>query len=255
MSEAVASVLAQTVEDFEVLVVDDASSRPLYLPGDPRVHVIRHETSEGVSAARNAGIAAAQGEYVCFLDDDDLYTPERLAIAEEGLRISPVAACSKRFISREGLDPPVERLASDDVREFMASRWLHVGQLAVRRDLVPRFDLALPAAEDSDWAIRVVLQAAPQPVDRVGYVVRRHGENHLSTGRGLESVCQGRELVLSLRSDFFGPRPDLLAWQWKLLGGMRMQHGDRRAARRAFSRSIRARPNLSAIYHLLRTWL
>lgn len=75
------SVLAQTLQDLEVIVVDDGSTDRTGALGaeilDPRVQVITKPNS-GASAARNAGVAAAKGTYVAFLDADDLWLPEKL---------------------------------------------------------------------------------------------------------------------------------------------------------------------------------
>ncbi|MGH2727704.1 MAG: glycosyltransferase family 2 protein, partial [Actinomycetota bacterium] len=83
LGEAIASVLAQTIQDFEIVVVDDASPTPATAPADPRIRVVRRETNGGEPAARNSGLDAARGRYVAFLDDDDRYVPERLAIGLE----------------------------------------------------------------------------------------------------------------------------------------------------------------------------
>jgi glycosyltransferase involved in cell wall biosynthesis len=76
------SVLWQRDVDLEVIVVDEASTddTPAMLAAleDPRVRIVRHETPRGVSAARNIGAANALGEWVAFLDDDDLWAPARL---------------------------------------------------------------------------------------------------------------------------------------------------------------------------------
>ena len=164
-------MLAQTVDNFEVLVVDDASTDPPVVPGDPRVRLIVHPENQGVSAARNTGIDAASGDYLCLLDDDDFFTPDRVEIAEEGMEHSPVAVCNKRFVLPGRFD--VQRLASEDVRNFMTTRWLSVGQIAIRRDLAPRFNSELVTAEDHDWPIQVVQHTAPYPVDRDGYIARQ----------------------------------------------------------------------------------
>jgi glycosyltransferase involved in cell wall biosynthesis len=83
------SVLWQRGVDFETVVVDDGSTddtpRMLRSLGD-RIRVFRHEHSQGVSAARNHGIAEARGEWVAFLDDDDLWAPDKLELQLQALR-------------------------------------------------------------------------------------------------------------------------------------------------------------------------
>ena len=82
VGRAVDSVLAQTMDDLEVLVVDDGSAdgTEAVVTGydDPRVRSLAHERNRGVSAARNTGVAAARGDYVAFLDSDDEWLPRKL---------------------------------------------------------------------------------------------------------------------------------------------------------------------------------
>ena len=82
IAQSIESVLAQTWRDFELIVVDDASTdaTPNILRGfhDPRLHFIRHAENKGIVGARNAGFAATTGVYVAALDHDDLSHPERL---------------------------------------------------------------------------------------------------------------------------------------------------------------------------------
>jgi len=79
---ALNSVLNQTFQDFEVFVVDDAStdSTPEFMASlnDDRVHYIRFETNKKAAAARNAGMERAKGEYIAFLDSDDEWWPTKL---------------------------------------------------------------------------------------------------------------------------------------------------------------------------------
>lgn len=82
LSRAIASVLAQTYDDFELVVVDDAS--PTDAQGviasfhDDRIRYIRREKNGGLAATRNTGIRQARGIYISFLDDDDEYLPHFL---------------------------------------------------------------------------------------------------------------------------------------------------------------------------------
>lgn len=82
LAATVDSVLAQTHEELEVIVVDDASeddtAAVVESYDDPRVRFRQHDENRGGSAARNTGIEAAEGEYVAFLDSDDRWLPSKL---------------------------------------------------------------------------------------------------------------------------------------------------------------------------------
>jgi glycosyltransferase involved in cell wall biosynthesis len=81
---ALRSVLRQRDVDFDVVVVDDGStdgtSETIEAEADPRVRMLRHEVSLGVASARNTGATAASGEWIALLDDDDLWSPDKLAL-------------------------------------------------------------------------------------------------------------------------------------------------------------------------------
>ena len=84
ISRAIKSVLNQTYQDFEVIVVDDGSTDNTeevikeFQKKDERIKYVRHEKNKGGSAARNTGIKAARGAYIAFLDSDDEWLPEKL---------------------------------------------------------------------------------------------------------------------------------------------------------------------------------
>ena len=84
IEEAVQSILTQTLQGFEVLIVDDFSSddTPAVLDGlkrtDERIRIFRTKRNVGPGATRNLGITEAQGEYIAVLDDDDIAMPHRL---------------------------------------------------------------------------------------------------------------------------------------------------------------------------------
>jgi glycosyltransferase involved in cell wall biosynthesis len=81
--EAIETLTAQTLDDFEIIVVDDGSTdgsaEAAERVGDRRVRIVRHETNRGIPAARNTGLDAATGRYIAWLDSDDVARPQRLA--------------------------------------------------------------------------------------------------------------------------------------------------------------------------------
>jgi len=92
IEKAVRSVLDQTLQDFEVIVVDDGSTDDTVsllvalAEKDQRIHYLHHDSQRGAQAARNSGIRAAQGRWIAFLDSDDQWLPDsleaRLGLAE-----------------------------------------------------------------------------------------------------------------------------------------------------------------------------
>lgn len=95
---AVKSALAQTMSDFEVIVIDDASTETIDLPEHPQLRIVRLAEHKGISATRNAGAKAAKGRWITFLDDDDCLLPDMAKLSlnalEETKLPPPVAVIS-----------------------------------------------------------------------------------------------------------------------------------------------------------------
>jgi glycosyltransferase involved in cell wall biosynthesis len=94
LREAIISVSQQTLNDWELIIIDDGSVPEIDLEklsinvkGD--IKVVRHPIPQGGAAAKNTGIIHSKGEYLAFLDDDDLFAPEYLETAIEILKRKP----------------------------------------------------------------------------------------------------------------------------------------------------------------------
>ncbi len=174
------SVQAQTWTDFECLVVDDGSRDGAALAcvveglNDPRFRLIRRDNGGG-GAARNTGILAATGDWIAFLDSDDLFLPEKLEKSMAALSRCPktdrpenLVICSFiKVLREEGLSfskPHRAPRHSENIAEYLlADRgFIQTSTLVVPAWLARQvqFDPTLPCAQDSDFCIRLWLAGA-----------------------------------------------------------------------------------------------
>lgn len=106
LREAVQSILDQSYQDFEFLIVDDGSTGETrqYLEQlhDPRIRLIRNEKNLGITKALNIGLRAAQGRYIARMDGDDVSYPERLEKQLAFMRSNPdVVVCGSRLLTED----------------------------------------------------------------------------------------------------------------------------------------------------------
>lgn len=166
---ALSSVLAQSFQDFEIVVVDDGSKdnpeKVVDAIANTRIRIIRQE-NRGGGAARNAGIDLASGRYIAFLDSDDQFLPHHLSTMKAVLcRGDGIAAYARMSVDRGNgtimLRPPRaikpnEHMADYLLRErgFVPTITLVVDAATARR---VRYNPNLPFAQDTDFAIRLYL--------------------------------------------------------------------------------------------------
>lgn len=235
LAEALDSILCQTVEDFECVVVDDASPDPVTVPDDPRIRLIRRAVNGGEPAARNTALAEARGRYLVFLDDDDLYTPDRLEIAAEGLKVSPAAICW-----RSGFDgtPSGHRVLGDDAHDTILDNLTpQIGQVAIERSRAPSFDERFDALTDVDWCLRMTEHTKVTTTPRVGMIYRTH--DGVRNRNGLEARVRCSLLLLDVHASYFATHPRAAAFRWKRIGLMAQKLGDHALARSAFATSMK----------------
>jgi glycosyltransferase involved in cell wall biosynthesis len=172
LRRAVGTVVEQTHEPVELVVVDDHSETPasdaladVDVSTLDAVTVVRHEENRGANAARNTGIREAAGEFVAFLDDDDRWAPEKLARQVEafqsgGERIGLVYT-GARYVYPDG-----ERVISGDVagevtRDILAGAAIaEFSAVMVRASVVERVGLPderFPSWQDHEWFLRLSL--------------------------------------------------------------------------------------------------
>jgi glycosyltransferase involved in cell wall biosynthesis len=165
---ALESVFAQTYRNFEVIVVDDGSvdDSGVIAQSFPEVRYI-HQTNQGVAAARNHAIEVARGEYFAFLDQDDLWTADKLKLQIEYLLNHPEVGYTltqQKFFLEPGATLPA--WFRKELLDSVHTGWV-LGTLVVRRtvfETVGIFATDYSAANDSDWFFRAKAAAIPMAV-------------------------------------------------------------------------------------------
>jgi len=233
--QAVESALAQTYAVTEVVVVidgpDPATESMLQAVNHPRVRVVALAAPMGGSDARNAGVAAARGEWVAFLDDDDEWLPNKIErqlamLPQTGDNGDPIVSC--RFLARTAAGDRVwpERLPqpSEPLCEYLLARrggsdgFVATPTILTRRSLLCRvpFRSGLRKHQDWDWMLRASREGArvffcPEVLAKCEMRTRATTSRHADWRFSLGWIQENAQLVT--RRAYAGFITTHVAWQ------------------------------------------
>lgn len=170
IKRSIQSVLKQTFDDFEVIVVDDASSdnteEVIASLQDVRIRYFRHESNRGGSAARNTGIEKAQGDLIAFQDSDDEWLPDKL---EKQVKTIQQADPSVGLVytgfwriqgdTKEYLPGPhIKKTEGDIHQELLKGNFITTQAVLVKKECFQKvggFDDSLPRFQDWELFLRI----------------------------------------------------------------------------------------------------
>ena len=286
VDQALASVAAQTFQDFELIIVDDASTdgtleyvqgmmpQIMAAPGGrPHRPVIysQRETNGGPSAARNDGAKRANGEFLAFLDQDDLWAPTFL---EETSRLLQTMGEDTAALSVDGYCIN----ANKEVLFYLKNRETNIqykyhsitlplsdgykipiqGSLLRKAafETVKGFDENLRIWEDRDFVIRLTQHYRVAHIPKPFYSLRRYGGRSVCANTKSELAFASRKYFLEKHAPICQQDPYLrkaLQYEWSMLysdmGKYHLSQNQRKTARSLFRESLRSFP------FSRRTWL
>lgn len=259
LREALASALAQTMADLEVIVVDDESSDGtaewLANHADPRLSTVRLERRLERSAARNAGLARARGRFVLFLDDDDRLLPTSLAVLCDALESAPGAfvAGGRKVVfddagNRKPWPHPRRRWVGLPHSDVLLGWVLSPGECLWRTDALRDaggWCEDLSHAEDQELWLRLGVDRPAVIVPDTVLEYRRHAAQ--------VRIASAVETEQRVREEFVAAAPPELrasarravdARQLYLQGVLDREAGEARSALRLVTRAIRTVPRM-----------
>ena len=224
LPRAVNSALAQTVEDIEVIVVDDASPEPVQLPEHPKLSIIRLPQNSGGAAARNAGAKAARGRWIAYLDDDDELLPYMVEVSLEALANTnlpkPVAALSgievinsKGKVTKKRLPPTLPLGSYFCLEKVEPRKSFHCKQtMVVERDVllgIGGFDESFPSRVHTELFLRLNPVCSILGLPFITYRLFKHEGFQVSKNSSLRQISFNR--LIHKHKEIFQTHPKAFA--------------------------------------------
>lgn len=183
LAGAIENVLAQNYRPLEIIVVDDGSTdttADIAASYSDEVYYV-YQDNVGPSVARNRGIKLAQGEFVAFLDVDDLWSENKLKLQTAYLLANPTVKIVQGLIQDMHLVEPISSNKAQFEPLSTPYRYINIGCALYRKsvfDKVGLFDETLTDNEDTDWFIRAWENGVAKVVlDEVTLFYRKHNAN------------------------------------------------------------------------------
>lgn len=265
IDQAIESILNQSYQAFQVIVVDDGStdsSKKVVKKflSDPRVRLVEHPENRGIAAARNTGIRETASPYIAFLDQDDLWRPDKLekqvAVLESdiageiGLVFSDqkIVVEDKRFRNyRSGKIPKCINEASREkvIRNLYLNCFITMTVLVRRRcfDEVGLLDeQILSGADDYDFYSRLVSRYKIFHIAEPLAIRREHGANYTDFERTYPDTQRIVRRLLKENPELSSIRSRCESALLYILGRVLGSKGERERAKRAYRDSLRTRP-------------
>jgi glycosyltransferase involved in cell wall biosynthesis len=241
LQRAVDSVNAQTYPDIEIIVFDNCSDQPIAaqdIRSKLPLTIVRSETFERLPVSRNRALAACNGSYIAYLDDDDEYTPQKIgdqvAVFERSAEIDMVYGNTEH---RSGDGSSFVSSGPALLNDYLLYRHIHPNSFTLRRKVLDSiaFDPKMTTFEDVKFIGTVLRHHKVEHVDRVHAIWYRDGRPDQMTNKNYRRSYENwKRLCDEFRPEIVA-RPDLRQFYFKKMLLLSLRFMDAPEAARSIS--------------------
>ena len=256
IGRAIKSVLNQTYQDFELIIVDDGSTDNIediirqFQEKDKRIKYIKHDKNKGASAARNTGIKNSKGKYIAFQDSDDEWFPNKLEkqmkiFKKESPNLGIVYTGFYRIKDSEKKYIPSHEIVKKEgsiYEELLKGNFITTQSILVRKECFKKvgiFDENLPRLQDWELVMRLSkyydFECIDEPLLISYYTSDSITANH-------KALIEALELILTKHYKNFNNYKEILSRHYFSLGSILYLDGDLINGRRYFIKAIKKYP-------------
>ena len=256
LEKSIQSVLNQTFQDFEIIIVDDCSTDnteqvvKIFQEKDNRIRYIKHEKNRGAAAARNTGIKAARGEFVAFQDSDDEWFSDKLLLQMQVFSnaqkdVGVVYTGFWRITNKKKIYIPhswVKQKEGYILRELLIGNFIGTPTAIVRKECLIKmgmFDERLHSLEDWELWLRISKFYKFKCINKP-LLVSYFTPNSVSTNK--YAFIEAMNLILKKHFREFSSNKKILSKHYCVLGNFMCQYDDFKKGRSFLLKSLKLYP-------------
>ena len=259
LTDSLTSITNQTYKNIELIVVDDNSldnTKEIICSLEiPNLKFLTHEKNLGAPAARNTGIKNCTGDFIAFMDDDDMWHPEKIERQLNYLIQNPEADavfCEFKYVLKNKFYYPDKIMFDNNLLDLSLNRSLGSFSLPLIKknciDVTGLIDINLPSCQDWDYWIRLVQNFNLKKISDC-LVTRNLSKGQITSD--INKKIKGREYLLNKHWDLISKYPVIENMHLSRLGSLNTLAGNTKAAKDYFLKSFKTYPySISTIIHI-----
>ncbi len=262
VEKAIQSVLNQTFTDFELIIVDNGTKiiakDVVKNFNDLRIKYIQNNKNTDCAGGKNIGMKNMTGEFIAFLDDDDVWFPSKLELQIDAFKKNPESGFCFTAVTQVFDHGAIDSVVPDGMNDYYEralakfSSFLSV-TLMIRKDVindVGYMDELFPSHTDIEWVIRIAKKykgiGINKPLVRVMSL-----SSHQQMGKNFKRRIVGRNMILSKYKNEFEKRPKVLTKHLLMLAKFYRDDGQYKEAKKIFKNVYKMDSKLWTFVHYL----